>query len=46
MNIAAKAIMRELTPDIVLAYGDNDEYRYFPLHNPILILKFFIGKGL
>jgi tRNA(His) 5'-end guanylyltransferase len=28
MNIAAKSVMKELSPDIVLAYGDSDEYRY------------------
>jgi len=28
MNTAAKAIMRELSSDITLAYGDSDEYRY------------------
>jgi tRNA(His) guanylyltransferase len=31
MNTAAKAIMRELTSDITLAYGDSDEYRYLPV---------------
>jgi tRNA(His) 5'-end guanylyltransferase len=28
MNAAAKAVMTEL-PDIVIAYGISDEYRYF-----------------
>jgi tRNA(His) 5'-end guanylyltransferase len=28
MNTAAKSIMRELSSDITLAYGDSDEYRY------------------
>jgi tRNA(His) guanylyltransferase len=28
MNAAAKAVMRELSSDITLAYGDSDEYRY------------------
>jgi tRNA(His) guanylyltransferase len=28
MNIAAKSVMKELSSDIVLAYGDSDEYRY------------------
>jgi len=28
MNIAAKSVMRELSSDIVLAYGDSDEYRH------------------
>ena len=27
MNEAAEAVMREL-PDLVLAYGNSDEYRY------------------
>ena len=27
MNEAAKAVMKEL-PDLVLAYGNSDEYRY------------------
>lgn len=27
MNEAAKAVMREL-PDLVIAYGNSDEYRY------------------
>jgi tRNA(His) 5'-end guanylyltransferase len=31
MNAAAKAVMRELTSDITLAYGDSDEYRFFPV---------------
>ena len=46
MNMAAKAIMTELTSDIVLAYGDSDEYRCFPLHNTTLTLEFFVGEGL
>ena len=29
MNEAAEAVMREL-PDLVLAYGNSDEYRYVP----------------
>jgi len=33
MNTAAKHVMRELTTDIVLAYGDSDEYRE-PLGRP------------
>jgi tRNA(His) guanylyltransferase len=28
MNTCAKHVMKELTNDIVLAYGDSDEYRY------------------
>jgi len=34
MNTAAKAVMRELSSDIVLGYGDSDEYRYIthPIH--------------
>lgn len=27
MNAAAEAVMKEL-PDLVLAYGNSDEYRY------------------
>jgi tRNA(His) 5'-end guanylyltransferase len=27
MNAAAKAVMKEL-PDLVIAYGNSDEYRY------------------
>lgn len=27
MNEAAKAVMKEL-PDLVIAYGNSDEYRY------------------
>ena len=27
MNTAAKSVMRELSSDIILAYGDSDEYR-------------------
>jgi len=30
MNHAAKAVMRELSSDIVLGYGDSDEYRSGP----------------
>jgi tRNA(His) 5'-end guanylyltransferase len=30
MNAAAKAVLTEL-PDIVIAYGISDEYRYFSL---------------
>jgi tRNA(His) guanylyltransferase len=29
MNIAAKSVMKELSSDIVMAYGDSDEYRSF-----------------
>ena len=29
MNIAAKSVMKELSSDIVLAYGDSDEYRCY-----------------
>lgn len=29
MNAAAKAVMTEL-PDIIIAYGISDEYRYLP----------------
>jgi hypothetical protein len=29
MNGAAEAVMREL-PDLVLAYGNSDEFRYVP----------------
>jgi tRNA(His) 5'-end guanylyltransferase len=34
MNAAAQAVMRELT-DLVIAYGNSDEYRYAspPLRN-------------
>lgn len=32
MNQAAKSVMRELSSDIVLGYGDSDEYR-FTLHS-------------
>jgi tRNA(His) guanylyltransferase len=28
MNQAAKSVMRELSSDIVLGYGDSDEYRF------------------
>jgi tRNA(His) guanylyltransferase len=28
MNTAAKAVMRELSSDTIIAYGDSDEYRY------------------
>src|SRR5262245_49779591 len=28
MNTAARAVMKELPSEIVLAYGDSDEYRY------------------
>ena len=28
MNMAAKSVMKELSSDIILAYGDSDEYRY------------------
>ena len=30
MNHAAKSVMKELSSDIVLAYGDSDEYRFNP----------------
>ena len=33
MNAAAKAVMTEL-PDIVIAYGISDEYRYRCLRSP------------
>ena len=33
MNAAAKAVMTEL-PDIVIAYGISDEYRYLYLRSP------------
>lgn len=29
MNIAAKSVMKELSADIILAYGDSDEYRHY-----------------
>jgi tRNA(His) 5'-end guanylyltransferase len=29
MNAAAEAVMKDL-PDLVLAYGNSDEYRYVP----------------
>lgn len=35
MNEAAKAVMKEL-PDLVLAYGNSDEYRYAALHKECL----------
>lgn len=42
MNEAAEAVMREL-PDLVIAYGNSDEYRYLPdlrkLHSPLLIKR-------
>jgi tRNA(His) guanylyltransferase len=28
MNRAAKKVMKEISSDIVLAYGDSDEYRF------------------
>jgi tRNA(His) 5'-end guanylyltransferase len=31
MNAAAEAVMKEL-PDLVLAYGNSDEYRYDEPH--------------
>lgn len=30
MNEAAKAVMKEL-PDLVIAYGNSDEYRYIDM---------------
>ena len=39
MNIAAKAVMKELSSDIVLAYGDSDEYRSY-YHLIFLIIVF------
>lgn len=38
MNTAAKAIMRELSSDITLAYGDSDEYRYVYSVAPVGVL--------
>jgi len=38
MNAAAEAVMKEL-PDLVLAYGNSDEYRYVkdsPVENRML----------
>lgn len=34
MNQAAKSVMRELSSDIVLGYGDSDEFRF-----PLLLLQ-------
>jgi tRNA(His) guanylyltransferase len=44
MNHAAKAVMRELSSDIILAYGDSDEYRHttqrrFPNVNDSFLLN-------
>lgn len=36
MNAAAEAVMREL-PDLVLAYGNSDEFRYVYLHYHLVI---------
>lgn len=33
MNTAAEAVMKEL-PDLVLAYGNSDEFRYVPHVSP------------
>ena len=38
MNAAAEAVMKEL-PDLVLAFGNSDEYRYAARH-PLDVTKF------
>ena len=40
MNIAAKSVMKELSSDIVLAYGDSDEYRCY-YHLILLMIAFY-----
>ena len=40
MNIAAKSVIKELSSDIVLAYGDSDEYRCF--YSPMLLIVSFL----
>jgi len=45
MNIAAKSVMKELSSDIVLAYGDSDEYRYpLNLSKTLLIISFLLTR--
>lgn len=40
MNIAAKSVMRELSSDIVLAYGDSDEYRFSLLETFLTLVSY------
>jgi hypothetical protein len=45
MNAAAQAVMKEL-PDLVLAFGNSDEYRYGALfHSRTLCLKLIIAPS-
>jgi hypothetical protein len=49
MNAAAKAVMTEM-PDVIIAYGVSDEYRYFcfcPFLGFLLLFPWvFEGKPL
>ena len=39
MNLAAEAVMKDL-PDLVLAYGQSDEFRYvFPARHLLVVLR-------
>ena len=45
MNKAAKSVMRELSSDITLAYGDSDEYRY-PYPHRRAYMEFSVDPGV
>jgi hypothetical protein len=45
MDHAAKDVMEE-HPDIVLAFGESDEYRYVGGHNPSFVSSLPLTRGL